>query len=236
VLRTRLAFLLGAVAAVGLVGTGCAEQSAAIRVGDDTVSEKDFLDEVQALGESETALQLMVGAARTDVVGELGDDSYTQPFVGYMIQQRVSLILQGQLAEQEGIELTEAERDEVRDLIEGEFENAGAQLSDLPDGYVDQLIDDIAISQALTNEMPPDELQTAFLELADRADVDLSSRFGEWDNDAFVASLQGQGQGQPISAVTPPAAPQAGGGAGAGAGAGSDAGGQGGTDPGSPAG
>jgi hypothetical protein len=222
--------LLGAVAAVGLVGTGCAEQSAAIRVGDDTVSEKDFLDEVQALGESETALQLMVGAARTDVVGELGDDSYTQPFVGYMIQQRVSLILQGQLAEREGIELTDAERDEVRGLIEGEFENAGAQLSDLPDGYVDQLIDDIAISQALTNEMPPDELQTAFLGLADRADVELSSRFGEWDNDAFVAGLQGQGQGQAISAVTPPAAPQAG------AGAVSDAGSQGGTDPGSPAG
>lgn len=225
-LRTRLAFLLGAVAVVGLVGTGCAEQSAAIRVGDDTVSEKDFLDEVQALGESDTALQLMLGAARTDVVGELGDDSYTQPFVGYMIQQRVSLILQGQLAEREGIELSDAERDEVRGLIEDEFANAGADIADLPDGFVDLLVDDIAISQALTNEMPPDELQTEFLELADRADVELSSRFGQWDNDAFVAGLQGQGQG--ISAVTPPPAPQAA--------EGDDAGSEAGTDPGSPAG
>ena len=82
--------LMGAVVAVAVAGTGCADQSAAIRVGDDTVSEKDFREEVEALGQSETALQLMLGATLTDVAGELGDDSYTQPFIGYLVQQRVS--------------------------------------------------------------------------------------------------------------------------------------------------
>jgi len=232
VLRARFLLLMGAVVALGVAGTACAEQSAAIRVGDDTVSEEDFRDEVEALGKSETALQLMLGATRTDVAGELGDDSFTQPFIGYMVQQRVSLILQEQLAEQNDIELTDAVRDEVRGQIESEFENAGADMDDLPDAFVDQLVDDIAIGQALQSADQGD-LQADYLELAENADVELSSHLGEWNNDAFVASLLGQGQdpqGQQISAVTPPSAPQT-----------APAGGEGtegtaGTDPGSPAG
>jgi hypothetical protein len=223
---------MGAVVAVAVAGTGCADQSAAIRVGDDTVSEKDFREEVEALGQSETALQLMLGATLTDVAGELGDDSYTQPFIGYLVQQRVSLMLQEQLAEQNGIEVNDDDRDAVRTQIESEIANAGANIDDLPEAFVDQLIDDVAVGQALQGAQGQSDLQGDYLELAENADVELSSHLGEWNNDAFVASLLGQGQGQgaqgqQLSAVTPPAGPRS-----------APGGGEGteGTDSGSPAG
>ena len=196
---------LAVVAAVGVASTACAEQSAAIRVGDDTVSEKDFLDELQTLRDNDVALQLIVGATPADITGEMGDDSFGQPFVAYMVEQRVFLILERQLAAKEGIEPSDADLDGVRSQIDDQFQSSGGKLTDLPDGYVDQLVDDLAIGQALQTQLGQDELQSSFVELADRTDVEVSSRFGEWNQDAFIAHVQGQQQ--QASAVTPPAAP-----------------------------
>jgi hypothetical protein len=197
--------LFAAVGLVGLASTACAEQSAAIKVGDDTVSESDLTDEIDTLSGNEALLQLIVSdqVTRDDIVGQMGEDSYTQPFVAYMIEQRVFLLLQSQLAEQEGIEPSKADREEVRGQIDDELANAGVDTDDLPDEYVDQLVDQISLSQALQQGLGQDEFQAKFLELAEKTDVELSSRFGEWDNDAFLARLQGQ----QAAAVTPPPAP-----------------------------
>lgn len=203
-LRARF-LLVGAVVASGVAGVGCADQSAAIRVGDQTVSEADFVDEVEALRDNETALQLIVGAARSDIVGELGDDSYSQPFVGYMVEQRVLLMLQQQLADQEGVELTDDELSVVRDDIVSQLQEGGVDPDELPDSYIDQLAEDLAVGQALQDEIPAEDLQAAFFEVVEETDVELNSRFGEWDADAFLAGLQG---GQSQGAVTPPAGPQ----------------------------
>jgi hypothetical protein len=213
--------LLGAVAALGLAGTGCADQSAAIRVGDDTVSEQDLVEEMNALRDNEEALRLIVGASRDQIVGEMGDDSYLQLFAGYTVVQRVFYLLQHQLADQEGVEVSEAEVDELRDQLETELEGAGADVAELPGSLLDRLAEDFAIGQALQTELPA-ELQDAFMELADETEVELSSRFGEWDHEAFLAGLQGTGQ--IASAVTPPPAPRP------------APGSEGGTDPGLPGG
>jgi hypothetical protein len=197
--------LFAAVGLVGLASTGCAEQSAAIKVGDDTVSESDLIDEIDTLSNNEALLQLIVNDSVTqaDVVGQLGEDSYTEPFVAYMIEQRVFLLLQGQLAEQEGIEPSKDARETARGQVEDELAGAGVEVDDLPDAYLDQLVDQITISQALQQELGQDEFQAKFLDLAENTDVELSSRFGEWDNDGFLARLQGQ----QAAAVTPPPAP-----------------------------
>lgn len=206
-LRARSALVLGVAAAVGVAGTGCADQSAAIRVGDDTVSEQDFVVEVETLRDNETVLQLIVDsqATRADLVGELSDDSFRQPFVGYMVEQRVLLILQAQLAAQEGVEPSEADLDGVRGQVESELETAEVDIADLPESFVDQLVGDIAVNNAL-QELPTEDIQEAFLELADTTDVELSSHLGEWDAESFLAGLQGQTQ--EAGAVTPPPAPQ----------------------------
>ncbi|HEV7760377.1 MAG TPA: hypothetical protein VGO78_15350, partial [Acidimicrobiales bacterium] len=94
--RRRLVSLFAAVGLVGLASTGCAEQSAAIRVGDDTVSESQVLDELDAWAGNET----LIPAGQ--VTGELGEDSYIQPFVGSIIQQRVTFMLYEQLFDDEG--------------------------------------------------------------------------------------------------------------------------------------
>ncbi len=203
--KRRLVPLAAAVAAVGLLSTGCADQSAAIRVGDESISEKDFLAEVDALGSSDEALQLIVGASREDVVGSMGEGSYQQRFVAFMADQRVYALLLHQVADDEGIEVDVDTMQTVRDQIEGELEGNGVDLADFPEAYLDRLATDIAVAQALEESMAPEDQQAAVLEQAEGTDIEVSSRLGSWNQDAFLASLQGQSQS--IASIDPPEAP-----------------------------
>jgi hypothetical protein len=103
--RRRLTLLVAAIAAAGLVGAGCSEQSAALRVGDTTVSQSDFEDELDGFAELEGA-EAVRGDAR---------DSYTQEFVGAVLRQRIGFILAEQLFDEQGLELTEADIAETAD-------------------------------------------------------------------------------------------------------------------------
>jgi hypothetical protein len=203
--KRRLVPLLAAVAAVGLVSTGCADQSAAIRVGDESISEKDFLDEVDALGSNEAALQLIVGASPEDVAGALGDSSYQQRFVAFMADQRVYAMLLHQVADDAGIDVSVDDVQQVRTQVEGELESNDVDLAELPEAYLDRLAEDIAVAQALEDEMAPEDQAAAVLEQAEKTDIEVSSRLGEWNQDAFLASLGGSSQG--VASVDPPEAP-----------------------------
>jgi hypothetical protein len=167
--RRRLTLLVAAIAAAGLVGAGCSEQSAALRVGDTTVSQSDFEDELDGFAE-------LPGA---DAVRGDARDSYTQEFVGAVLEQRIGFILTEQLFDERGLELTE-------DDIAATAAQAGDQLDGMPRGLRDSLIEDVAQQSLLANELGQEEYSRALTEAADSTDIEVSSHYGSWDTEEFT--------------------------------------------------
>jgi hypothetical protein len=167
--RRRLTLLVAAIAAAGLVGAGCSEQSAALRVGDTTVSQSDFEDELDGFAELEGA-EGVRGDAR---------DSYTQEFVGAVLGQRIELILAEQLFDERGLELTE-------DDIAATAAQAGGQLDGMPRDLRDSLIEDVARQSRLANELGQEEYSRALTDAADSTDIDVNSHYGSWDNEEYT--------------------------------------------------
>jgi hypothetical protein len=167
--RRRLTLLVAAIAAAGLVGAGCSEQSAAVRVGDTTVSQSDFEDELDAFAGLEGA-EGVRGDAR---------DSYTQEFVAAVLGQRIEFILAEQLFDEQGLELTE-------DDIAGTAEQAGDQLDGMPRELRDSLIEDVARRSRLANELGQEEYGRSLTEAADSTDIEVSSHYGSWDTEKYT--------------------------------------------------
>jgi hypothetical protein len=168
--RRRLTLLVAAIAAAGLVGAGCSEQSAALRVGDTTVSQSDFEDELDAFA----ALPGGAEAARGDA-----RDSYTQEFVGAVLEQRIGFILTEQLFDERGLELTE-------DDIAAAAAQVGDQLEGMPRDLRDSLIEDVARQSLLANELGQEEYGRSLTDAADSTDIEVSTHYGSWDTEEFT--------------------------------------------------
>jgi hypothetical protein len=197
VLSRRLAPLLTALAVVGLVATGCADQTAAAKVGDQTLSESDLLDEVKALVENEVLLEL-AGFSEDDLRGE-SDASYSQAFVGDVLAQRIQFMLLDQLFADEGMELSEADRAAGREAFES---NYGESAAEFPQSYQDQSAEDFAKLTVLQSQLGEGQFQESFTSLVETMEVELSSRYGTWDAGAFLAQLL-----DPQNATVPPVTP-----------------------------
>jgi hypothetical protein len=184
--------LVAAIAAAGLVGAGCSEQSAALRVGDTTVSQSDFEDELDAFAGLEGA-QGVRGDAR---------DSYNQEFVGAVLEQRIGFILTEQLFDEQGLELTD-------DDIAQTDAQVGRQLDGMPRDLRDSLIEDVARQSRLTNELGQEAYGRALTDAVGSTDIDVSTHYGSWDSDEFTVvppegpagaePSTGQGQGDQTS-------------------------------------
>ena len=188
--RRRLTLLVAAIAAAGLVGAGCSEQSAAVRVGDTTVSQSDFEDELDAFAGLEGA-EGVRGDAR---------DSYTQEFVGAVLEQRIGFILTEQVFDERGLELTD-------DDIAQTAAQVGGQLDGMPRDLRDSLIEDVARQSRLANELGQEEYGSALTDAAESTDIEVSSHYGSWDTEQFtvvppdgpVGAEPSQGQGDQTS-------------------------------------
>jgi hypothetical protein len=167
--RRRPTLLLAAVAAAGLAGAGCSEQSAALRVGDTTVSQSDFEDELDGFAELQGA-EGVRGDAR---------DSYTQEFVGAVLGQRIEFILAEQLFDEQGLDLTE-------DDIAETAGQAGDQLDGMPRDLRDSLIEDVARRSLLVNELGQEEYSRALTDAADSTDIEVNSHYGSWDTEEYT--------------------------------------------------
>jgi hypothetical protein len=179
--RRRLTVLIAAIAAAGLVGAGCSEQSAALRVGDTTVSQSDFEDELDAFADLQGG----------DAVRGDARDSYTQEFVGAVLEQRIGFILTEQVFDEQGLELTE-------DDIAATTAQAGDQLDGIPRDLRDSLIEDVARQSRLANELGQEEFGRALTDAADSTDIEVSTHFGSWDPDEFtVAPPEGPAGAEP---------------------------------------
>ena len=167
--RRRLTLVIVAIAAAGLVGSGCSEQSAAVRVGDTTVSQSDFEDELDAF------------AGLPGAEGVRGDarDSYTQEFVGDVLDQRIGFILTEQVFDERGLELTE-------DDIAQTAAQVGGQLDSMPRDVRDSLIEDVARQSRLVNELGQEEASSALNDAVTSTDIEVSSQYGSWDPEQFT--------------------------------------------------
>ena len=167
--RRRLTLLAAAMATAGLVGAGCSEQSAAIRVGDTTVSQSDFEDELDAFAELQGS-----DAVRGDLA-----DSYTQEFVGAVLGQRVGFILAEQVFDERDLELADSDVSAVAAQL-------GDQLDGLPRDLRRSLIEDVARQSRLRDELGEQEYSRALTEAADSTDIEVSSHYGSWDPDDYT--------------------------------------------------
>jgi hypothetical protein len=203
VLLRRLALPLVALTALGLATTGCADQSAAAKVGDQTLSENDLMDEVKWYADNDA---LFASADdRAQVRGDTGTNSYTQQFVGQILQRRVQNMLISQLFENENLDLSDGELDQIRQGIESD-QDQGPIFKGFPKAYQDQIVETSAQYSALSDTLGQDGLPQAFIELVDKTDIEISSRYGQWDKDNFLAQLFDP-QNASAPAITPPAGP-----------------------------
>jgi hypothetical protein len=190
--------VLAAVVVAGL-SLGCAEQSAAVRVGDRTVSESDMVDELDAFGANEALFA--PGQSADALRGELST-SYDQQFVSEILQQRITFMLVAEVFEREGLELEDGDRSEAEQTLASQL---GGGLDAFPEGYRGEFVDDVARYNVLARQLGPEEFDAALVEEADSTEISVSSRFGEWDEDQFAV----------VPPVGPTARVQDGGGAGA---------------------
>jgi hypothetical protein len=167
-IRRRVTLLIAAVAAAGLVGAGCSEQSAALRVGDTTVSQSDFEDQLAAFAKL---------PGQGDPAGELSD-SFTQSFVAGVLGTRIEFILGERVFEEEGLKLTDADTASIR-------QQAGDQLDEFPADLRRSLIEDVARRAKLVDHLGEEQYSSALREAADATHIEVSSRYGSWDPEQY---------------------------------------------------
>lgn len=200
---TRLPTLLAAAALVGVLATGCAEEAAAVRVGDRTLSDNDLIDEAGYIYDNTTLWDLVdeqngqpEGTSRSSLAGD-APGSYSQQFVASVLQQRVTFLLVDELYEQEGEPITDQDRAAATQAQTQQF---GDAFEDFPESYQDQLIDEYSRLVSLQASLGDEDFNTKILELIDSTDVEISSRYGTWDADVFRSAPD-----QP--AIVPPVGP-----------------------------
>jgi hypothetical protein len=189
-IRRRLTLLIAAIAAAGLVGAGCSEQSAALRVGETTVSQSDFEDQLDAFAELQ---------GRDTAAGEL-PNSYSQSFVAGALGTRIEFILGEQVFDEQGLELTDAD-------IKNMTDQAGDQLDGISGDLRRSLIEDVARRTKLVDQLGEEQYSSALREAADSTDIEVSTHYGSWDPDQYrvippkgpVGADTGQGSGDQTS-------------------------------------
>ncbi len=210
-LNRRLASLLAAVTAAGLAATGCAVQAAAVQVGDATVSRRDFEDQLDFVYENDDFRSLLFGEVGREELRAEGDPrgSFTQPFVGAMAGVQVQFMLVEQVLDDEGIELTDADREAVTSEIDPVVPGG---VDGLPDSMRDDFVDGLAGINTLATELGEEEFNAVMLAAFDEAgtndDITINSRYGSWDPDTDTVTPPGgpapaPGAADPSADLTP---------------------------------
>jgi hypothetical protein len=187
VLNRRLASLLAAVTVAGLAATGCAEQSAAVRVDDRSVSRSDFEDALDLFYENDELRGLLFQNTTQDQLRtEDGPrDAYTQEFVGALARTYIEFLVVEHTLESEGIELTDADRQAVEDQLDQRLTGG---IDALPETQRTQVVDGFAGLDKLRAELGDEQFNVVIGEVVDEVDITVSSRYGSWDDEEFTVT------------------------------------------------
>lgn len=176
-LNRRFASLLAAVTVTGAAATGCADQSAAIRVDDVTVSRSDFEDELAFYFENDELRDFVFGPAERDQLrGELRE-SYSQEYVAVVAGLRVQFIVADAVLAAEGLEVTDEDRRGAEDEID---DGVPGGVSSLPEDRRADFVDDVATLRVLQGELQ-DGFTQAITDAYAEADISVRSQYGRWD-------------------------------------------------------
>jgi hypothetical protein len=200
VLNRRLATSLIALGLAGLAVAGCADQAAAVRVDDRTMSRSDFEEHLDALYEDDDLRTVVFGGVARSALRpeDAPEGTYTQQYVGGMASLHASLLAVEQLLDDEGIELTDDDRDAARQEL---AERTGLDPDQMRGAAWDVYVDGFAGITRLADELGgQEEAQDAIDAVLTEADVSVSSQYGSWDPDTLR--------------VTPPPGPRGDGGTG----------------------
>ena len=198
----RLVPILAATVVAGLAASGCASQAVGVRVGDETYSQADMTGELEAYGENE-ALFPPDSQQTAQIQGELAG-SYSQDFVSQVVSQRVTYMLVQKVFDDHNLELSDGERTAAQTQLASRMGNQA--IDEFPAEYRQRFVDDEARVLRLLDEMGEDDLNAAILDEARSSDIEVSSRFGDWDRDQLqvvppVGSTQSSGSGPALGSA-----------------------------------
>jgi len=184
----RLLLPLAAAGLAGLLASGCAKQSAAVRVGDESVSQQELFDELELIVTDDAFRTITFGPEdRTPLAslqGTLGPESYSQFMIGAVVTQRVEYLVAGDVLEDNGIEITKQDRAPIEDAIDKALKRAGGKgTRSLPPAYKEDLVEGLTRLQVLRQELGDDEFQRQMSDALTSAHVEIASHFGTWDPD-----------------------------------------------------
>jgi len=181
----RLASLLAAVSVAGLAAAGCGSTSAAVEVDDQSISQRDFEDQLEVVYENEAFRGALFGEVAQEQLRGEGDPlgSFTQQYVAAMANVQIQFMVIPGVLEDEGLEVTESDRDAVVEQLDS---GAPGALEDMPDGMRDQYVEGFAGSDKLRSELDEDEFQDVLIAAIRDADIQVSSRYGTWNADDIV--------------------------------------------------
>jgi hypothetical protein len=179
VLVRRLTTVLAATVVAGFAASGCASQAVGVRVGGETYSQADLVQELDAYGENEKMFP--PGEPQTDQIqGELAG-SYSQSFVSEIVQQRINFMLAQEVFDDHHLQLTDDDREAAEAQLASQIPNQA--FDQFPDDYREQLIDDVARLNLVVAEMGEEEFSSALLDTARSNEIEVGPRFGDWDED-----------------------------------------------------
>lgn len=172
--------------AAALVGSAaCAgEQSAALRVDDETVSSTELFDELELITTNDEFRAATIGESvpLSELQGTLRT-SYTQTFAAAILNQRLRYLLADDVLADNDLEVTDSDRADIERQIDELMSEGGADS--LPDAYREDLVEGLARLTVLQEALGSQDAGIALREAAESADIEVSSHFGTWNEDTL---------------------------------------------------
>jgi hypothetical protein len=169
------------------IGAGCADDvSPALRVGDATIGNAEFLDELAEWTGNENAVP--PEAAVAGAPGAFPGDLTRQ-----LLTQRIDFEVHGQEFEALGLELDAADREAAVQAIFADPTQAEESLAPFSDDFADAFIDDVA-RQLAVQEALGEQYETWRQQAFATTTIEVNPRYGTWDAAA--------------GSITPPAGPR----------------------------
>ncbi len=187
-LARRLLPLTLALGALGVATTGCADQAAAARVGDQTLPDKDFRDELAQTAKDESLLAIY-GFDKDTARGGSGKGSYSQEFVTLLLNQQVSGLMAKEILAGEDMKVTEQDRAQTESTLTDQLQQNGVDFSQVDKEGRDRIVALYAAIDKARNQVDGDVVQREANRLG--REVEINSRYGTWDAQKGVVAPDG---------------------------------------------
>lgn len=175
----RLLVLALVVAATGVLA-GCDTDDPAISVDDAEISRADLDEEIRVWWDNAEYKD----AVGSQLGGRLDGGAPSPEFVSQIVSNRVSHLATGELLDQLGGEVTDADVQAMREQFDAD-PTSKAILADFPESWQDKVVSDFA-AQAVLEQLLADSGQTpSFGDF----DIEVDDRYGSWSSESGAVDV-----------------------------------------------